>query len=930
MVQAKDAIPGMTPGAIVPQSDQDVEPGFTPKGIPAAGPPVANVQAKPTLHGTEDDRAGLSNWAPELNKLYDTKTGQPVRLEYKDLHTKLMEGSVGFKKGESIPMITQNGESWNIPAENVVAAIQQGYRVEHPHEIAVREFKTENEGLSGSAKAFLTNFADEALFGVPGIVYKYESTDLERAKLQALKDQHAIANATGGIAGFGASMLYGGELFQTATKGGRVAERLVLGAAEKAAVKEGEELAIKALAQKMAEAGVEKAAAEKLAPGLFRQTAANMAKWGVEGAIINAPKEITEAVYDPKAAGEHLLYTIGAGAALGAVTGPLGGKFVGMSKELANKFPEVFAELKPGSVVARAAGAERGTTLKYGRDTLENHGKLLLEQKLLEDGEAVINGPMHFHKLKDRVGIFKKEAGEEIGSILKQLEEKSRPADITAPVDAATIAAERAAGDKAATASAYRPDIGKILAELSEMREKLLEPIYKKELKEIDRIIATVEKRADGPGAEQFFGRTEAGTLYSSVSIDFMEAQKLKEMIGDLAKWDHRAKGKINEVRQDAYRAVRDGLDSAVIEVSEKLDMDLAKRYMQAKENYKAASDISDLINIKDSRSQGNRIFGLTDSIMSGASGAAGMVGSILSGNFIPMLFPVLTYAGKKALESTWLQTGFARFMADKGLDKAGLLFTEQAMRYGAKQLDRLPEIIQHSVGKVTPSTFTLSAVSRFIGRPNDPKTPEERQKAFKDLAAKLDSMILSPDKTANQLGNLSAPLTFGAPKISQAYIQQTMRTYEYLKSILPTSNKDMNPFKKNISQLSDKQMADFERALRIVENPWNIIESFQNNTMTQSQVDVLKNIYPTVYSAMQQKIAEFAYSGKASELPYDTRLKLSLLMGIKLDQSIMDVSAYQANFAKPSAKPQAGSKVDIITPKMNPYQTPIQKLMVK
>lgn len=293
-------------------------------------------------------------------------------------------------------------------------------------------------------------------------------------------------------------------------------------------------------------------------------------------------------------------------------------------------------------------------------------------------------------------------------------------------------------------------------------------------------------------------------------------------------------------------------------------------------------------------------------------------------------MMPLVSVAGKKVMESTWFQTGVASALHRAGASKAGLLFAEDAIAYGAKQLDRLPEIMKHSLEKTTPSTVTMSAVSRFIGRPTDAKTPEERQKVFKELSAKINALAVDPAKAAEQLGNLSAPLTFGAPKISQAYIEQTMKTYAYLASIMPNANKDMNPFKKNINQLSDKQMHDFEMALRIVENPWNILTSFQNNTITQSQVDVLRNIYPSVYSSMQQKIAEFAYSGKASELPYDTRLKLSLLMGIKLDQSIQDVGAYQANFAKTGSKPPAGSKVDIITPKMNPYQTPIQKLMTK
>jgi len=158
MVQAKPAIPGMTPGAIVPQSDE-VEPGFTPTRLPSAGPAIANVQAPEAPKGEEQgffgEKASLNNWAPEMNTLYDTQTGKPTRLKYEEMTNALLEGRVGFKKGTAVPMIGTDSKSYNMPAENVNAALSQGYRLETPQEIAVREFAANNRGISGAAKAFL-------------------------------------------------------------------------------------------------------------------------------------------------------------------------------------------------------------------------------------------------------------------------------------------------------------------------------------------------------------------------------------------------------------------------------------------------------------------------------------------------------------------------------------------------------------------------------------------------------------------------------------------------------------------------------------------------------------------------------------------------------------------------------------------------------
>ncbi len=962
MVQAKEAIPGMTPGAIVPQSEE-VEPGFTPKPAPPVGPGGTSapinpaVVAKPTLHGTEDDRSGLSSWAPELNRLYDTTTGKAVRLDYKDMHQSLLEGKVGFRKGDSIPMIGTDGASYSMPAENVNAAIQAGYRLEHPNEIAVREFRGENKGISGSAKAFLTNFADEALFGVPGVIYQHSSdvTDLERAKLQALKHDNAIANAAGGIAGFGASMLYGGELFQFASKGGRVAEKLVLSGAEKLLAKEGEELAAKALVNKMVEAGVEKAAAERYAPGLITKTAANMAKLGVEGVIVNAPKEITEAVYDPTAAAEHTMVALGAGAGLGFITGPLGGKFLRLSKDLAKVGAErldVSEALKAENLALSAAGVDKAAAKKIGIDNLDESAKILLNEK-------VIDGPMNFKKLVERTENFKTTAGEEIGDIIKYVDTKAR-ADGNLAIDSFNLTStiEKLQAFKAK--HFMSPD------------GKTIDPILRAEAKEVDRIINSLDQRLPEPfrkgavaareaaekagkfktkiegtdadllkqledivpkGGKTTFVPDDGSKVINTITME--EAQALKKRLGDYANWDATAKSSVNAVRKQAYNIVRNEIDESIGRIAEQVDPSIMERYLRAKNNYAAASDISYLINNKEAQLMGNRFIGLTDSIWGGAGSVAGIAHAIASGNFIyGLLYPIATTGMKKIIESTYTKTWAAsKLFAARGGDKAGLLFAEQAIKWGADQLDRItPDFISRITRPgLTPSTVGLSAIGRFIGNPDvKPKTSAEKQKLVQDVQAKLNEFMLNQQQTADRVAKLTTPIgAFGAPKISQAYMQQMLKTYQYLQSILPNANKELNPFKKNVSQLSDKQLADFERALRVVDNPYAVLDSLQNGTLTQGEVDVLSNLYPNIYSGLQKKITEVAYAMKdKSGIPFDQRMKYSLLLGVPLDPSLSNTAAYQGTFAKPTQKAPAGKSLELIGPKSNPYATPITKAL--
>lgn len=863
--------------------------GLAPKTAPAPAAPAENPIDK------------IDSTAPQLNTLYSTSTGDPVRLKYSEINEELAKGTVGYKKGTTVPMII-NGESWNMPAEKVREFILQGGRIEHPHEIGVREVVAQNKGISGGIAVGLKNFADEALFGVPGIIEKHTESAYEKAKREALKEDHAIANAAGGITGFGISMLYGGELFQTATKGGRIAQKLVLGAAEEAlakgAMREGEELATKTIVNKLVEAGASEAAAEKVAPSLLRSTAANMAKYGVEGAIISAPQTITELVYDPKEAAEHLAFAVGGGAALG-VLGPLGSKFGALTKDAMKNMPEIFESLKPEIMALKAAGLERGTARKFGIEKLENHGKLLLEEK-------VVDGFISTKEFEKRISNLKVDSGKEISDILKKMEQESASKFIN-----------------------ERPNVGKMFDELQALRQKYSEPIYNKELKQIDRIIDTIKNRFNPEFREAIDAALAQGNKIEQtfIPLEFQETQKLKEMMGGLAKWDDTAKGELNQVRQSAYHIVRDELDDAVGRVAEKIgNPELSQQYARAKEKYAAATDIDFLLNIKDARTKGNSIFGLTDNVV---GSAAGIAGAIATGNFVGgLLYPILSLTAKKFLESTYLKTGIASLMHNKNLSVSGLLFVEQAIKKSAEQLDRIPEVMQNSIKKVTPSTAGLSAMSRFVGSKTEPKTIQEKQKLFEEVSAKINASALKYQQTADRINQMAIPIgSLGAPNISKAWVEQQIKTFDYLQSILPQANKDIKPFKKNLSQISDAELASFEKALRIVDNPYNILDSFMNNTITQKEVDTLRAIYPNIYNQMVNKIAEFAYSDKAIDLPFQTRLKLSLLMGIKLDQSLDTVGAYQANFAPPPAGKGRGSQINIVTPKSNPLMTSTQLL---
>ena len=883
--------------------------------------------AAPTIKQTADAEMNKDLWgakAGDLNTLYDTTTGKQSRLAFADIPQALVDGKVGFKKDELIPMLAPDGTAGTIPGINVTQALLQGYKLEGAQQKAVREYVQDNKGISGTLKVGLGKFADEALFGIPEIIMDHTADPLEIAKKEALKNDHEIANAAGGIGGFGASMFYGGELFHAATKGGKLAQTLVRGGEKltaEAIAEKGIEAAGKQLVGKLVASGAEKAAAEAVAPGLLRETAANMAKYGVEGAIITAPRTITEAmlitgkgiandnlkVSDYAPVAEHVAFGIGAGALLG-VPGPLGGKFLKMTKELGKYAPKYFDSLRPENLVLKGAGIERASAKKLGIDNLENAGKILLD-------EGVVNKGMSFKTLQKSVSEFKTTNGEAIGSIVKEI-------------------------DSIAEKSGQVPELfqtAPVIEKLAILREEFNQPIYKIEMKELDRIMATVEKqpeklvRYEGPKAVQ--EGAYGGTPYADIghgTLTLESAQKLKGMMGDLAKWDHMAKGKLNEVRREAYFAVRDEVDNAIGRIAENTDRSLAERFHKAKDNYKAAKDIEYLLDNKEAKLNGNKVFGHTYSIWGGSSGAVGLGISAVTGNFLPLILPLLTLTGKKALESTYLQTSVASMLHGLSLNKSGLLFAEQAMKYGAEQLDRIPDILKGPLSPAARETTPLNAIARFLGHDSKDTTITERQKLLDDLAFKVHSINYNQQQTADKIAKMALPLSMtGAEKISQAYTAQTIKTFQYLQSILPNADKTINPFKENTSKVSDTQLANFEKSLRIVENPYSILNDLQTGTVTQGQVDTLRAIYPNIYDQVKERITKLGGQGDLKGLTYSTRLKLSLLMGVSFDDSINQVPSYQSNFmaAKGGGAKASGGGANLVSQKSNPMMTSIQAL---
>jgi hypothetical protein len=246
-----------------------------------------------------------------MSELFNTKTRTAESLAAGQIDQAVLSGTHSYASDADVNVIDPSGNTVSVKGADLKDAIAQGYKTESPLQFASRKYVDENEGLKGSTKVALREAADQLSFGVTDAILKKTETDVEKAQYESLKAKHQAASIFGNVGGFGASLLYGGPLFQTAAKAGKIAQ----GASK---------VATSSVAAALIERGLGKSTAEKLAGTIAEEAITRGAQLGVEGAVVVAPKAITEAMLgDPGEAAETLGWGLGLGAIIGGVGGPL-------------------------------------------------------------------------------------------------------------------------------------------------------------------------------------------------------------------------------------------------------------------------------------------------------------------------------------------------------------------------------------------------------------------------------------------------------------------------------------------------------------------------------------------------------------------------------------------------------------------------------
>lgn len=221
---------------------------------------------------------------------------------------------------------------------------------------------------------------------------------------------------------------------------------------------------------------------------------------------------------------------------------------------------------------------------------------------------------------------------------------------------------------------------------------------------------------------------------------------------------------------------------------------------------------------------------------------------------------------------------------------------TSAVAKRGARAIDALLSAGQ-TVSRLAPplATKTLAAV-RFA--PEEKATPKKADLATlyharsselrsQTMYADDGSVRMRPDARAKVAAKL-APIAAADPLAADQLEAIAARRVEFLSSKLPR-RPDIGGMPLSASDRwrpSEMEMRQFARYVAAVEDPIGIVERVADGTVTPSDTEVMRSVYPEMYSDITQQIVSRLPELRTS-LPYRQRLALSRFTGEPVDASM-------------------------------------------
>lgn len=263
------------------------------------------------------------------------------------------------------------------------------------------------------------------------------------------------------------------------------------------------------------------------------------------------------------------------------------------------------------------------------------------------------------------------------------------------------------------------------------------------------------------------------------------------------------------------------------------------------------------------------------------SSNAVGMVGAAMSHSG-PMGYVMGLLSHNLAKETpAAVRLGFLKFLASEEATNAGAFKTMVGVAKNMLKGDAAVEKAAKAVFEGGSINIKEADISKL-------------KKTVDNLAAEQERLLHGDNNLAHYMPDhaVSAAVT-------------TSAALNYLAALKPKTT-PLSPLDgKLVASKSDE--AKYNNALQIAEQPLIVIKKIQNGTITSEDIKHLQNIYPSLYSNIQNKMnAQLVnFANKDKTIPYATKMSISRFIGTPLETSLTQqaIVAAQPQQAQPQGQ---------------------------
>lgn len=165
----------------------------------------------------------------------------------------------------------------------------------------------------------------------------------------------------------------------------------------------------------------------------------------------------------------------------------------------------------------------------------------------------------------------------------------------------------------------------------------------------------------------------------------------------------------------------------------------------------------------------------------------------------------------------------------------------------------------------------------------------EEQRKEERKTLDLIQRLTADPEEMVTRLDDATKDVAEFAPKTAQSMALSASQAVSFLASKAP-QRPNMGPLSPQY-EFSDSEVAKFQRYSDVVEDPLSILDQVESGTLTMEAMETITQVYPGMYQDMKmqlmENIADLGEGPAAMDMPYATKMCLSMFMGQDLVASL-------------------------------------------